>query len=91
MHETPTSTSTSSPPPRVSREITWPVVSAAVGTTVLLAVLARALGLSEGLTVPAALLQSAAAALLPWVLLGLIAEVVDLVATRAASRRDRDG
>ncbi len=39
----------------------------------------------------AALLQSAAAALLPWVLLGLIAEVIDLVATRAASRRDRNG
>ena len=67
------------------------MVTAAVATTVLLAVVARALGLSEGLTVAAALLQSAAAALLPWVLLGLVAEVVDLVAIHRANRGGRDG
>ena len=75
----------------MTREITWPKVSAAVGITLLLALLARALGLSEGLTVAAVLLQSAAAALLPWVLLGLVAELVGLVTTGAATRRDRNG
>ena len=74
-----------------SRKITWPVVAAAVGTTGLLGVLTRVLDLSEGLTVAEALLQSAAAALLPWVLLGLVAEVVDLVTARATNRGGRDG
>lgn len=77
--------------PMGSRKITWPVGLTAVGATVLLAVVARVLGLSDGLTVAAALLQSAGAALLPWALLGLVAEVVDLVATRAGKRGGRDG
>ncbi len=91
MHETATSISSPAPAPASPRKITWPVVTAAVATTVLLAVVARALGLSEGLTVAAALLQSAAAALLPWALLGLVAEVVDLVAIHRANRGGHDG